>query len=113
VGHIQVGSRLFEYSGQTDGFASYQPPSWGGILTVTPTNCFELDLTFATDTTGGVAPNVSNAHVIQSSGETVASARSGQVGTLKTKLDGGTIQIEANSSDGAQVFANGYALCAN
>jgi hypothetical protein len=107
-GTVQVGSRLFTYYGENNGFASAQPPNWDLVLQFSANTCTYMKMQFATEDSSSTA----YLQVVQTTLRPVTStAQKGTIGTLTAKLDGGPFELQADSSDGSQVFVNGYAIC--
>lgn len=107
-GTVQVGSRLFTYYGENNGFASAQPPNWDLVLQFSANTCTYMNMQFATEGSSSTA----YLQVVQTNLQPVtATAPKGTIGTLTAKLDGGPFKLQADSSDGSQVFVNGYAIC--
>jgi hypothetical protein len=108
-GTVQVGNKVFTYHGEDNGFAGTQPPNWDLVLGFPANTCSSLVINFAVSSSRDGTVNV---RVIQTTdAEQKASVSYGHVGRLVAKLDGGPFYLQANSTTGAQVFADGYAIC--
>ena len=109
---IEVGDRIFSYEAENNGFASTRPPNWGRILYFPGNTCVRLVVRFAVSDHSSEPGNKANLRVIQSRSSTAtASTPRGSIGTLSASLDRGPFRLEGNSTDGAQVFVSGYAVC--
>lgn len=102
---VQVGGVLFSYQGENNAFGEFAPPKWGPILQFSPTTCTSLTIRFAS------TKATANLQVVQSHSASVTASATGKVGTLTAKLDGGPFTLQANNSNGYQVFVDGYATC--
>ena len=108
-GTIQVGSRLFSYRAKNRGFRS---PEWGLVLHFPDNTCTKLVMNFAMDNRESKVASKANLRITQSREPVrTASTSHGTMGTLSTKLDGGPFDLEANSTEFAAVYVNGYAVC--
>lgn len=103
-----MGNRLFAYYGENNGFADAQSPNWNLVLQFSANTCTYMKMQLATNDSSSTA----YLQVVQSTLQPVtASAPGGEIGTLTAKLDSGPFELQADSSDGSQVFVNGYAIC--
>lgn len=111
-GTIQVGGELFEYVGQTDGFSGAEPPYWDLLVSDPANTCHSMTIRYASaDQTSNVGLSTS-VEVLQVGIPAVESTTPrGTVGTLSLRLTGSPFTLQGDSSDGAQVFANGFAWC--
>ncbi len=111
-GTIQVGGELFQYVDQTNGFSGAEPPYWDLLVSDPANTCFSLTIQYASpDQVSNVGQN-SSVQLLQVGVPAVQSTTArGTVGTLTADLNGSPFTLEGNSSDGEQVFADGYALC--
>jgi len=108
---IRAGGRTF-IAVVHNGCCGTEPPYWGGLIEFDKaTSCTSLHLEFAADS-DGTDQGESAAHVVQNqTDEQVATEPNGSVGVLDASLDGSPFLIEANSTNGRTVYANGYARC--
>jgi hypothetical protein len=108
---VEVGGVLFQYYGENNGFANAAPPYWSVIVGVKASTCESLTIRFAVADTLAGPGSVANLQIIRSGAPPVeARAPRGHVGALSAKISGSFV-IQANSTDGSQVFADGYAIC--
>lgn len=108
----QIGNQLFEYHGQSNGFATPHPPYWDSVLSFPATTCTKLTLQFGMDDRTSRIGEVANLRVIQSgAAPVVASATHGTLKTFTVSLNGGPFSVDAQSTNDSQIFFDGYGIC--
>ncbi|MGH3631672.1 MAG: hypothetical protein ACRDRL_30075 [Sciscionella sp.] len=111
-GTAQTGDRLFAYTGENNSNADTKPPNYDLVLHFPNNTCTKLVVQFSLDDRTAQAGSAANIRLLQQkNGAVTATAVRGTIGTLTANLDGGPFDLDANATDGSQVFVNGYALC--
>lgn len=106
----QLSTKVFQYVDSAEATTPY----WGNLLTVTLATCQAVVISFAEDVRNGKSGSVDTVELLQTSGTPQSASNSwGSSGTLSAHLLKGPITLQAQSSDGEEVYANGYALCSS
>lgn len=108
---VQIGGNLFEYAIEQNWGLEAQPPSWSDPFSFPKNTCNQLVITYGLSNSDN-STDTANLEVIQTTLDPeYSSTPYGQLGTFTAELDGGPWNLEANTTSGATVYENGYAMC--